>query len=102
MMLRDSDILELNELCNALIDGTLTEPQRAALSAWLARSEEARQFYVRVTGLSASLYHYAAEMQTEAPDAAPATPNPTKHRWWWRTFGVLALAASVAVVLWLG
>jgi len=101
MTLRDADILELNELCNALIDGTLNEAQRAALSAWLARSEEARQFYVRVTGLSASLYHYAAEMQTEAPDAAPAA-NPSKHRWWWRTFGVLALAACGALVIWLG
>ena len=53
MNLTDKEILELTELCNALMDGTLTEAQKAQLSEKLAFSEAARQFYVRFTGLSA-------------------------------------------------
>ena len=41
MSLNDRQILELNELCGAVVDGTLTETQRARLEttlrAWLDR-----------------------------------------------------------------
>jgi hypothetical protein len=69
MNLTDSDILELNELCNAVVDGTLTEAQKTRLTTWLAASDAARRYYVRAMGLSASLCSYASEMQVEAPDA---------------------------------
>src|SRR5690349_6403908 len=102
MTLSDQDILELNELCNAVVDGAITDVQHARLAHWLSTSSEARQFYVRVTGLSASLHNYAAEMQSEGPDAAAQpSPAPTKHRWWWQTLGVLAVAASFSLVFWL-
>jgi hypothetical protein len=105
MTLADSDILELNELCNAVVDGTLTDEQKASLSRWLTTSEDARQFYVRVTGLSASLCHYAGEMQTGEPDSSlPAAPPPAArpaHVWRW-AMGLLAVAASIALVLWVG
>ena len=74
MNLNDQEILELNELCNGLIDSTLTEAQKVRLSEWLAASEAARRYYIRAMGLSASLYSYASEMQVEAPDA----PAPSK------------------------
>src|SRR5438045_2786345 len=93
MNLSDPEILELNELCNAVVDGTIDEAQKQALSNWLMRSEEARRFYIRVTGLSASLCHYAAEMQTGEPDGAAP-----RRRWPW-IMGLLALAASVAVLV---
>src|SRR5436305_1607013 len=64
MNLSDKDILELNELCNALVDGTISDKQKLVLGHWLATSLEAREFYVRVLGLSASLYSYSSEMQT--------------------------------------
>jgi hypothetical protein len=35
MNLSDPDILELNDLCNAVIDGTLSEKEKQALSRWL-------------------------------------------------------------------
>ena len=62
MNLNDREILELNELCGAVVDGTLTEAQRSRLSEWLRRSEEARRCYVRALGQSASLHTYAAEI----------------------------------------
>src|SRR2546423_7403845 len=94
MNLTDHNILELNELCNAVVDGTLTDDQRAALCHWLVGSEEARQFYVRVTGMSASLFCYAGEMQT----GEPATDGQARRPWKWM-IGFLALAACVAVAL---
>jgi len=97
MNLSDRDILELNELCNAVVDGTINDKQKAELSRWLSTSEEARQFYVRVTGLSASLYSYAAEMQTGAVDGAARRGG---RIWKWAS-GFLAIAACVACVLWI-
>src|SRR5256714_4858880 len=97
MKLTDHDILELNELCNAVVDGTLSDEQQTALSRWLSGSEEARQFYVRVTGLSASMFFYAGEMQTGEP-AVAGKLNPQKPRWKWM-FSVFALAACVAMVV---
>jgi ferric-dicitrate binding protein FerR (iron transport regulator) len=96
MNLSDPEILELNELCNAVVDGTIDEAQKAALSNWLMRSEEARRFYVRVTGLSASLCHFAAELQTGEPDGTAG--QAPRRRWPW-IMGLLALAASVAVLV---
>jgi ferric-dicitrate binding protein FerR (iron transport regulator) len=103
MNLADKDILELNELCNALVEGTLNETQKAHLSHWLATSEAARQFYVRAMGLSASLFSYAGEMQTEEPDAAVSFAKIIHVGWWWKwwKFGALAAAASIALVSWI-
>src|SRR4051812_37038225 len=96
MNLSDPEILELNELCNAVVDGTINDGQKDTLSKWLMRSEDARRFYVRVTGLSASLCHYAAEMQTGEQDGgAGQTP---RRRWPW-VIGLLSIAASVAVII---
>src|SRR5438552_8203756 len=98
MNLTDADILELNELCSAVVDETITEQQKARLAQWLTTSVEARQFYVRVTGLSASLCHYAGEMQTGEPDTL-GPGHKISRRWWAFTF--LAVAASIALTLWL-
>ena len=96
MSLTDPDILELNELCNAVVDGTLSESQKAiAVSMRLSTSEEARQFYVRALGLSASLHSYAGEMQTGEPDT-PAFRTKAAGRWKW-VIGLLSIAASVAL-----
>ncbi|HSV13755.1 MAG TPA: hypothetical protein VLI90_05820, partial [Tepidisphaeraceae bacterium] len=59
MNLSDKDILDLNELCNAVVEGTITDDQRSELSHWLITSEDARQFYVRAMSLSASMCCYA-------------------------------------------
>lgn len=98
MNLTDREILELNELCGAVVDGTLNEAQRARLECWLGESEEARQFYVRALGQSASLHTYAAETHAEAPDIARAPVRLQKifrFTVWWAT----ALPAAAALVL---
>ena len=50
MNLTDQEILELTELCNALVDGRSTDVQQTRLAEQLAASEAARQFYVRMNG----------------------------------------------------
>ncbi len=99
MNLTDDETLELNELCNALVDGAISPVERARLERWLATSEEARKFYVRAMALSASLCDYAGEMQAEAPDAPARILRPALWQW---GLGALAAAASVMLAFWLG
>jgi hypothetical protein len=59
MRLTANDILELEALCNELLDGTLDDARRALLLKRLSTSAPARQFYVRALAQSASLCLYA-------------------------------------------
>jgi ferric-dicitrate binding protein FerR (iron transport regulator) len=94
----DHEILELNELCGALVDRRLTESQRARLAQLLHDSEAARRFYVRAMNQSASLHSYASEMHAEGPEHA-ASPRRAVHFGWWM-LGSLAAAASLAIAVW--
>ncbi len=101
MNLTDREVLELNELCGAVVDGTLTDAQRARLAGWLGESEEARRFYVRALGQSASLHTYASELHAEAPDVSlpPVRfQNLQRLALWWGT--VLSAAAALVLGLW--
>jgi ferric-dicitrate binding protein FerR (iron transport regulator) len=100
MNLTDPEILELNQLCNALVDGSITESQKTRLAQMLSSSVEARQFYIRAMGLSASLYHYAGEMQLEAPDAVVPQANILHVAFRWG-LGSLAAAATIMFVFWI-
>src|SRR5437763_5595868 len=93
----DREILELNELCGAVVDGTQSDAQRARLAQWLRDSEAARRFYVRAMGQSASLQTYAAEMHAEAPDRAPESSRVFHAPWW--MFAALATAAGLMLAL---
>ena len=94
MNLRDPEVLELNELCGAVVDGRLTEAQRARLERWLKESHEARRHYVRALGQSASMHGYAAEVHAEAPEAPVAQAKSMRYALWW-TAVVPAVAAWV-------
>ena len=97
MNLTDKETLELNGLCGALADGAITPPQHARLSQMLAASEDARRFYVRYSGLSASLFDYAGEMQSERPDAVRAPARALLIRF--PRFAIGSLAAAAALVI---
>jgi ferric-dicitrate binding protein FerR (iron transport regulator) len=99
MNLSDREILELNDLCNAVIDETINAKQKARLTEWLANSVEARRFYVRALGQSASLYSYASEMQSEPVHAGSSRSNIIPVAFQWRA-GALAAAAAVVIVFW--
>jgi hypothetical protein len=97
--MNDSERVELNELCSTLVDGRLTEEQNKRLQNLLRGSDEAQQFYVRSMQLSASLYSYASEMQSEAAEPR----NVIRPTFWRRNVWPLAAAAAVvAVGVWIG
>ena len=98
--LTDKEILALHALCNAVVDGTITEKQTAELSRWLLASRKARQYYIRTMGLSASLYSYASEMQAEAPDAFAPRPQTNIISLLFRWFAPLAAAAAIVLLFW--
>ena len=93
--MNDNERVELNELCSALVDGHATEAQNDRLGKLLGCSEEAREFYVRTMGMSASLFEYAGEMQCDAPEPANVI-RPAQWRRWLIPF---AAAAAVAIGL---
>jgi ferric-dicitrate binding protein FerR (iron transport regulator) len=102
MNLNDSELLELNALCNALIDGQITDAERARLEQLLRDSEEARRYYVRALGLSASLMQYAGEMQAEAADAPLVAQRVVRPAAWIWTLSSLAAAAAIVLAFWMG
>ena len=99
MNLTDREILELNELCGAVVDGVLGDAQRRRLAGLLRESEAARRFYVRAIGQSASLHVYAAEMHAEAPDQRERARPVVRLPWW--ALGFLAAAAAVTFAFWI-
>lgn len=94
MNLTDREIIELNEICGAVIDGSLTDAQRSRLAHWLLHSESARCHYVRALGQSASLHSYASEVHTDAPDAPPRARRIFRFS---RRWAVSVAAAAIAL-----
>jgi hypothetical protein len=92
MNLSDREILELNELCGAIIDGRATDAQRERVARLLRASEAARRFYVRALGQSASLQTYAAEMHADAPTPRVATARWPRFPVWVPVTGLAAAA----------
>ena len=106
MILTDREILELNELCDAMIEGSITNAQFERLERLISASDEARQYYVRAMDLSASLGRYASEMQMGPADNVGGwTPRITSLSTGSRiaNVGRLAVAASIlfAIAMWL-
>src|SRR5262245_37346002 len=99
MSLTDRETLELNDICNALIDGTMTGAQRTRLERWLIDSDDAREYYVRGMDQSASLCHHADERQLEAADR-PARPSHWPRPAGWQVMGVAAAVVASAVITW--
>ena len=92
----DNERVELNELCGERVDGTISEARQRRLEKLLLCSGEARRFYVRAMAMSASLFQYADEMQSEAPEPVNVI-HPARWRRW---LAPLAAAAALIVGLW--
>jgi hypothetical protein len=98
--MNDPEILELQTLCDGLIEGVLSDEQKRRLEAMLSQSDQARRFYVRAMALSSSLFEYAAEMQADAPSKSVTSGRISFP--FERVVGpVLALAAAVALAFWI-
>jgi ferric-dicitrate binding protein FerR (iron transport regulator) len=95
--MNDNERVELNELISALIDGRATTTEHRRLEEMLAASDEARRFYVRSMAMSASLFEYAGEMQSERPEPV----NVIRVFSWRRWVAPLAAAAVVLLGIWM-
>jgi hypothetical protein len=100
MNLDDRDILELNQLCDATIEGTANAAQRARLEQLLSESEDARAYYVKMADLSASLSHYAGEMQMEEADGRRSMGLILRSNI--LKMGAVAAAIMLVVLWWAG
>lgn len=92
MSMSDDQMLRLTTLCSQLADGTLSPEDGRELNDLLRGSAEARQFHIRQAALSASLYLYAAEMQSDLP------PVPVRRS----RFSMIALSGSALALLAIG
>ncbi|MEO6741704.1 MAG: LamG-like jellyroll fold domain-containing protein [Chthoniobacteraceae bacterium] len=95
--MNDNERVELNELISVLVDGRATAAEHSRLEEMLADSDEARRFYVRSMAMSASLYEYSGEMQSERPEP----PNVIRVASWSRWAAPLAAAAAVLFGIWI-
>ena len=75
MRLSDQEILEFDELMDALIEETISDEQKQTLQNWLCESKAARRRYIKFMDMNASLQHYAAEFQGAVPDDDPEDPE---------------------------
>jgi len=96
MSLTDSEILELHDLCSALLDDQITDVQQQSLTQMLASSNEARAFYFHEMSLSASLTEYANDMQSDAPVMPAVKPKQSRAKLNLWTLGALSMAACLA------
>ena len=71
MGLSDKEIIELNELCDRLVENNLSHDQNKRLEKWLSESEHARKFYISYLDMSVSLGYYADESLADKEEAEP-------------------------------
>jgi hypothetical protein len=71
MSLSDKEIIELNELCDRLVENNLSHDQNKRLEKWLSESEQARKFYISYLDMSVSLGYYADESLADEEEAEP-------------------------------
>ncbi|MEX0791937.1 MAG: hypothetical protein WD045_02290, partial [Pirellulaceae bacterium] len=67
---------ELVVLLQAVLEGTLTQPQRAELASILASSQEAQRFFVDYLGLHATTQWQAIELFAEPDSSETSSPEP--------------------------
>ena len=60
--LTDSELLELHELLDALVENNLPKDKLKRLESWISENEEVRRNYVGFMDMSASLRHFAEEL----------------------------------------
>lgn len=96
---------ELQSLCEAVIENTLTEAQRHRLEELVVTNAEARKFYVAYMHQHGSLHWSSGDPSLlQRPSRETATPAPARssaRRRWLVGLATLAAAVMVAVGGWL-
>ncbi len=96
MNLPEHETARLCRLCDAVVDGTASGKELAALRKWLNESEPARMTYLRYMDLSAQLFERDRSRGGVRPEV-PVTPGR------WRVLaGLSGIAAAACLALGIG
>jgi hypothetical protein len=114
--MNQEELKQLQDLCEAAVEGRLTPQTQERLERIVLESAEARRFYVAYLHQHAALQWSTADL-TPAPRPAPldadelaesappsvSAPSRTRKRWALKWLGTIAaaMAASLLVVFWL-
>ena len=101
MNLSDQEILDFDELVDALVEERINEAEKKRLQEWLRESKAARRRYIKFMDMNASLHHYAAEFQGAIPEddpdgfLNPSRPGSAVHQKFIKP--ILAIAAVIVL-----
>jgi ferric-dicitrate binding protein FerR (iron transport regulator) len=95
----ENEWAELGQLCDALVDRRLGREEKARLSQILLESKDARRFYVRAVGLSASLHEYASEILSGEVTPEVALRIGKFHEWQVGRWMRICMGAAASLVL---
>ena len=93
--LTDPERIELTALCGSLADGHLSSSEKERLNTLLRTGDEAREYYVQHAALSASLFSYAAELQSEAPAPMPVRKASILRPLWWSAVAAIVVLSGL-------
>ena len=96
MKLTDSEILELHDLFDGLVENNLSIKEKERLQKLLEDSDEARKHYIRFMDMSTSIAHYAEEL-VGGDSEDEVIPFPLKEKIEKFITPILAVAALIAV-----
>ncbi len=120
--MNQDEINQLQALCEAAVEGSLTPEEQERLEQMVLQSSEARRFYVAYLHQHATLQWSAADptflplagssptgnaaqQETDRPRRLPAWPTPARLggivRDRWRWIAGMAVAAAVLIAMWL-
>lgn len=69
--LSDSELLELHELLDGLVENNLSKDKISRLEKWIEGNEDVRMHYIEFMDMSSSLCHYADELISDDTDDFP-------------------------------
>ena len=92
--LTDSELLELHELLDALVENNLPKDKLLRLEEWIAENENVRMHYIEFMDMNSSLHHYAEELVSD--DTESAIEEDDKVLYW---KPILSIAAILALGL---
>ena len=69
--LNDSELLELHELLDGLVENNLSKDKITRLENWIEDNEDVRMHYIEFMDMSSSLCHYADELISDDTDDFP-------------------------------
>ena len=89
--LSDSELLELHDLLDGLVENNLSKDKIVRLEKWIEGNEDVRMHYIEFMDMSSSLCHYADELISDETDDFPDEPENITIPFWKPILSIAAL-----------